>query len=437
MYVSAGQAVRHYQERERQASDAIDRYGTLLAHLQEQLTAVQGEARGARLDLAGAYLPDLDDASFQRAEHLTGYQGFTRRDPRKAMAREKLTLEKTLARIQGDERYRRREYLVGPHGDLTRELEERNQLLEPWEQECSRFEDLDGFLQLVEVKYDTPEFDESWWQPKYWHHWATGDRICETLDMADFGDDVLPAYQKAATERGKWREQVAEVQARIAEVHQLVQTHDESIARIPQLPEIYLDQSQQVLAEYLKGTDLALLEQWLDEESEQHRSIRMGLRKVAGLMAKERFLGEIIQDGVAPLLADLKARRDKYARKQMKFARPKYQYQQIPEGNLDQGFEEKYQKLVTQRDKIEALVDRMVAYDQYERFDLQNDEDLWWVEFTGKRPTRFTPTLRQQFEQHPEARPVHDPRYASNQEAEAVAEAAAAGIVADDLGYLS
>ncbi|MBW1878316.1 MAG: hypothetical protein JRJ84_08145 [Deltaproteobacteria bacterium] len=437
MSVSASEAVRHYQERERQAADAIDRYGALLQHLQKQLSAVRGEGARARRDLAVAYFPDLQDESFHLAEHLTGYRGFTRRDPRLAMAREKLTLEKTLARIQGDERYRRREYLVGPHGELTREREERRQLLEPWVLECRKFEDLDGFEALVEVKYDTPEFTESWWHSKYWHHWAAGDRICETLGMADFGDDVLPAYQKAATEREKWRGQVAEVDARIAEVHQLVQSHDHAVARIPELPEIYLDQSQQVLGEYLKGTDLALLEEWLKEESEQHRAIRMGLRKVAGLMAKERFLQELVQQGITPLLTDLKERRAKYARKQVKYARAKYRYQEIPPEHLDPKFGEKYGKLLVQRDKIETLVDRMVAYDQYERFDLQNDEDLWWLEFTGKRPSRLTPTLRSSFDQHPEARPIHDPRYVTNEEAEAVAQAAAAGITADDLGYLS
>jgi hypothetical protein len=437
MFVSASDAVRHYQEREEQAADAIDRYGTLLQRLQKQLSAIRGEASRARRDLATAYLPNLEDPSFALTEHLTGYRGFSRRDPRTAMAHEKGTLEKTLARIQGDERYRRREYLVGPHGELTREMDERSQLLDPWELECRRFEDLDGFLDLVEVKYDTPEFAESWWRSNYWHHWAAGDRICEELGMADFGDDVLPAYHKAATERGKWRGQVAEIQARIAEVHQLAQSHDDAVARIPRLPEIYLDQSHKVLAEYLKGTDLPLLEEWLQEESEQHRSIRMGLRKVAGLMAKERCLEELIEAGITPLLADLRERRAKYARKQVKYARAKYRYQQIPQEHLDLKFGEKHKKLVTQRDKIETLVDRMVAYDQYERFDLHNDDHLWWVEFTGKRPTRLTPTLRSAHDQRPDARPIYDPRYVSNQEAEAVAQAAAAAVTADDLGYLS
>jgi hypothetical protein len=108
----------------------------------------------------------------------------------------------------------------------------------------------------------------------------------------------------------------------------------------------------------------------------------------------------------------------------------------IPESYLDQKFEAKSIKLQERLDKTDALVDRLVAYDDYEHFDLENDTALWWMEMTRKRPSRLTPRLRAWYDRNPTAVPDLDDDAAQADAARAVAAAASARNTTD-LGYLS
>lgn len=71
------------------------------------------------------------------------------------MPRERKTLERELGQLEADERYARREYLVGPNGSVTRQIAETADLLAPWELECQRFE-VRGRRQLLEL-LDAPQ----------------------------------------------------------------------------------------------------------------------------------------------------------------------------------------------------------------------------------------------------------------------------------------
>lgn len=434
MSVSASQLSQHYRTRSAQAAELIAIYTQLQDRLYTSRDQLEQRAAGARLELARAYLPELSAPAIQRAERLTGFRGFSRRDPLAAMARELAVLQKTIVRIEADERYRKRKSLVGPHGSITRKLEEARSMLEPWEHECARFESLEGFLELVEVGYDTPEYESQWWRGSYWKRWAAGDRICEALGLDDFGDDVLPAYRKVVEPRDRWRGQIAEIEVAVEAIHRMVQERDQAEARAPRLPELYLARSQELLAEFLAGADLALLDEWLKAEGgEPDRAVQMGLRKAAGMAAKIDFLSELAGEGIEPLKDQLAERQRKYDRKISKYSRSKYAYTQFDEVHMDRKFEAKYQKLKGRRDALERVVDKMLRYESYERFDLSNDPELWWREFTGGRPPRQLPKLRGWYDRHPDARPLR----AHTGDGEAAAEAAAAFQVADDLGYLS
>jgi hypothetical protein len=432
---SSIQVVRHYERRERQALKVIAAYGDLLEHLQRAREAIAQQLQAAQLELGMLYLERLDGLALANAERLTGFRGFTRRDPLRAMAKEATRLQKTAAAVAKDPRYVRRQFLVGPHGELTRELAERQSLLEPWEQECARFESLDGFQMLLDLNYDTPLWDQSWLSATYWKAWKAGDAICSALGLDDFGDDVLPAYAKVAGERLKWMGQVREVQARIDQVHELVQLHDRSVAALPKLPAKTLGECQRALADHLSHADLALLEQWQQADDPDNRALLLGLRRLAGLQAKDRVLAETITKGVAPLLEDLRARRAKFARKTVKYGRSKYYTTRWDDSVLDLKFEDKHTKMLEKEAKLRRVMDRMVAYDSYERFELSNDPDLWWFEMTGKSPTRFTPGLRSWYERNPNATVRRDPRVDQAAVRQAVAQAAR--VEDDDLGYLS
>lgn len=433
------EAVRHLQQHEATATSLRDRYHHLATWCQRLSADTFEEIKVACEQLAAAYLPDLSDESLARIERLTGFLGFERRDPRKAIVHERHVIETNIARIRADERYQNRELLAGPHGTLRQKLAEAEEMLAPFQADCDRFETQLGFLELVNNGYDTPDYQVRWWQAGYWQNWATGDRICAALGMKDFGDDVLPAYRKAAEPRDFWRNERNSIQASIDEVHSLVQQHDHAVARLRDLPAAYLAQAQQLLAEHLQHADTALLDEWLAVDPVPDRAIRMALRRVAGLTAKRAILQELHGEGLPALVANIEQRRQKYARKALKLSRPKHSGSWVDDRQLDLAFTDKAQRMAASQGKLERQIQRLIAADNYADFDLANDSNLWWYHFTGTRPPRMAPQLRAWYDRHPDIYVItdhHDYHDHDDHAAEAIAMAAASREL-DDVGYLS
>lgn len=436
------EASEWYHQRRREALRLAAAYEDARTRIQQAADDAGDAAVEARTALAGAYLPELGADALARVAKLTGFRGFERRDPLKAMAHEAVVLRRRIQTAEADERYQRRRWLVGEHGELTRGRAEAMELLEPWEASCSTYEDLDGFLELIEVRYDTPEFSTPFWEPAYWRQWAAGDRICEALGVEDFGDDVLPEYTRVAAERGKWRAEVASWDARIQAVHDVVQARDQAEQRLQTLPERFHEGSVRMLAKFLEHADPTLLEQWAAAESPVDRGIQMGLRRLAGLVAKRDMLGEIAREGLAPAAAGFQRRAEKYSRKSAKFSRSKWAWQTIPDSHLDHKFVAKQAKYAERLRKLEKLVGRIVAYEDYQRFTLSNPPELWWGEMTGKAPGGFTPGLRLWYARHGHRTPELDRDFdpggrRAAKAAAAVAVATVATAAAVEQGYLS
>ncbi len=436
MTISSFVAADHFEKRVDQVTQLLAPFEQLRQQLVRHKAEVTVQARQARLELALAYLPELTAPAIERAERLTGFRGFTRRNPLAALAKHADVLRRTVARVVADERYRRREYILGPAGELTLERTETADMMEPWVAECQRFEGLESFDDLVQTGYDTPAFEISFLTSYYWRLWAAGDRICETLEMEDFGDDVLPAYRKVEAERQRWQAELDRVDAKVDAIHALVREHDQAVAMLPRLPELVYQQSVQLLVAFFENADLALLAQWLDDDQEDDRASKMGLRKAAGLHAKLGYLDELHEVAVKGVITDLSQRRAKYQNKVHKFRRRGRQVS-TTDIERDQRFDEKMPKFHQRHARLSKLVIRIVDYDDYHRFELDNEPDLWWYEFTRSRPSRLTPRLRSWYDEHPEHRPQHDPALREAAAAGALAEATAATAAADDIGYVS
>ncbi len=427
------EVIAHYEECAREAHKLQADFEGLRAEIARVGEAVNVELGKARTDLASAYIgPKLTPEAIAAAEKKTGFRGFTKRNPIEAMEHEGTILAHAIARVRADERYTRRAVLVGPHGELSARVDECRELLAPWEDECGRFEQLDGFLVLVDSGYDTPNWAKFFWEPTYWKQWKQGDAICEALGMDDFGDDVLPAYKAVAAKRREWRGQVANAQQKVQDVHDLVEEHDRSVARIPQLPEIYLQASIRVLADFLAKADVELLSEWTDAED---RPVLVALHRLAGLRAKARFCQEM-HGGVNDFVGQLDARTLKYMRKKTKFQRPKHYGRHHPDSVLDAKFLAKAPKYRSRQEKLRSRLAKLEAFDAYGSFDLSNDPELWWIVMTGKKPTSLTPSLRDWYARHPDRTPVLR-EGVSDDIALAVAQATAAAADEEDLGYVS
>ncbi len=408
MPVNGSQLVSHYSNQANQLSSLIGSHQQLLGELQQQDTKLVDELAAAKRALAAVYLPELTDAAFERAAKLTGFQGFQRRDPRLAMAQEKKILEANLANIESDEHYQHRDTLVGQAGTLQQELDSAKETFAPLQAECEKYETLADFQELVDVGYDTPQFKEKWWNASYWRHWSAGDRICKQLDMKDFGDDVLPAYRKYQEPRDVMRADIQRLTAEIDATHKAVEQHDQLAARYTNLAAIYLAESQDFLGEHLEHADFALLEQWVGSEADLLRPAQMGLRRVAGIIAKRKFTADMAQQGVPQIIGQLQERQQQAQQKAQKFSRPKYAYQTFPDPD---DFSEKAAAIEAQRYKMLQRQNQMMAMDDYYRYDLRQDQSLWWLYFLGSPPPRYYPGLYGYYGRNPGVSVLYDPYY--------------------------
>lgn len=401
-----------FQKQAADLGNVLSEQTELRAEIGGKLGELDQQLAQARRELAAVYLTSLDDAAIERAQKLTGFQGFARRDPRVAMAQERKAISARLPQLENDPRYARRDVLVGPDGTLTQERDQAMEALAPLQTECDRFESLPGFLELVQVGYDTPNFTEHWWQATYWKHWAAGDRICKALGLADFGDDVLPAYKKYRDPRDVLRADVDRIDREIAAVHALVQERDQLADRLTRLPEIYLAEAQQFLGEHLEHADPALLEQWVAGDAELERAVRVGVRKLAGITAKKGFLTEIRDQGLAPSISALDDRRKKANQKRAKFSRPKHAYASFGTNVVDPKFDERTAALRAQNQKLRRRIDALMLADNYYDFDLRNDPSLWWLHLMGGPPPRWAPHTYGYYQANPTLVPLVDPDYA-------------------------
>lgn len=432
------EVAQYYNQQASTLTGLIERHKAIVQDILQRDKGIVAELATAQLTLAQTYLPGLTDRDFERVAKLTGFQGFQRRDPRAAIEHERKVIATTIAKIEADDRYVRRDVLVGPAGTLTQDLEQARDTLKSLQEACDRFEQLDGFLLLVDIGYDTPKFVDKWWHASYWKHWAAGDRICKELGMNDFGDDVLPAYAKVAEPRNFMAEEVARKNNAINEVHELVRERDRLLNRQQNLEAIYLEEAQKFLSEHLLSADPALLEQWAQAEPDLLRPIQIGLRRIAALNAKRAILGDIANTGVPQMIEKLEERRGKARQKIAKFSRPKHAYANFPDSIVDPNVPTKLSGIRQQVDKLEQRVDKLAKADRYEGFDLRNDQQLWWLYLMESPPPRYAPMLFSYYEQRPDANVVLD--RAVELPDDSAGEAAARAFVAGDQeqgGYLS
>lgn len=401
MSVLGHQVANHYRLQAGELSTLIASHRELQGKLKSREQELSEQLLAARRELASVYLRVIDDENLERVARLTGFQGFARRDPRVAREHERKVLQHTIERIEGDDRYQRRDLLVGPSGTLTQELQHAREALAPLQAECERFESLPDFTTLIAIGYDTPAFQEKWWHASYWKHWAAGDRICKQLGMRDFGDDVIPAYNKVCEPRNVLAAEVERLDKQICDVHELVREHDRLVDRLTHLDEIYLGEAQDFLGEHLANADAALLEEWAKSEPDLVRAVQMGVRKIAGLQAKRSILVDITQSGVPQMIRQLEERQQKAYRKHNKFSRPKHAYAAFPNQAIDKSFAKKAHNIRAQLDKLEKRVDTLMANQNYAGFDLRNDPYLWWWYFMGTTPPRYAPHYHEYYQRNP------------------------------------
>ena len=261
-------------------------------------------------------------------------------------------------------------------------------MAETWERECARFEVLEGFQELVQIGYDTPEFAERWWEASYWRHWKLGDAICAALGLADFGDDVLPAWQKAAGPREQWKAEVTRLSAERDAVLDKVQARDQARARLQTLEATYLSESVNVLAEHIRGADFGLLEQWRGDD----RAVELLLRRVSGLAARAAYFQDLKDGKLAELLQNLGEQQRKIGRKRVKYRMAKHMASEVAVPEL--ALRQKLEKIRDRRVATTRANQKVSSFDDFERWQVPDNHISWWTVWVNSPPPAWTPEWR-------------------------------------------
>lgn len=418
-----------------ESSQLLGRYAKLREQIGHDVAHYQGEARAAFRDLAAAYLPELSAEAFDAVAKLTGFRGFARRNTLQVLERERTVRQHTITNVLRNPEYQQRRSLVGMGGAYSQALREAEEMLAPWEEACARFESQPRWAELLETRYDTPEFSVSWLSPRYWKLWAAGDAICEALEMDDFGDDVLPAFREVDGHRQKWRAEVAAAKAKVDGVHELVRKHDQAVQELPHLEETVHNQAVDGLGEFLESADAGLLESWLPEDHPNHRTLLVAIRRAAGLSARASLLTQLEREAIGADIQAIQERSAKHRRKREKFLRPKRANTMHAENNADPKYTAKRAKFSDRIESYGRILQKMRAYDRYERFSVDdNDPELWWRELTGGRPPRKMTRLRAWYDRNPDARVRKDTARVA---AEAVSRVVAQQPTTNAMDYLS
>jgi hypothetical protein len=412
MPMEARQVALHFARRERQAGTAARWFEALHRRCAEARRAVEDQRRRAAEALAAACLPALDPEALVRCRRLSGYEGFVDCDPHRGLLLERRRLERSVARVEADPRWQAREHTTSTAEANAEARRETLEMLAPWEEECARFERLDGFQTLLGCGYGTADFALRWWQPEHWSAVRLAESLARSLGMADFDDELLPAWRHAEAQRAWWRRTLAELDAELEILRALEAERAAALERLAGLEDAILAEARTRLAEHLVDADAASLARRLDDEAGDASDtveVRRALRRLACVEARARFLAELEHDGLEPLIAELRARAGTWAESASAARGAARRRARISDAALAPDFDAEFKRHDARRRRLEAMIDTLERFDDSDPFALGNPWRLWWIEIFGEaRPPRALPRTRRWLKRHPEARPLRE-----------------------------
>lgn len=344
-------------------------------------------------------LPNLSQEAFNDVRTFTGYGQFHVRNPLARIDEERRTLAQTIAQIEADPRFQRADELINPtSGELILKIEAFRRQCQPVFDAAHRYEALPHFLILIERNYGTDEYPLRPWNLDYYLDWKNADEIVEQLGKENFDfcrHDYLHLWQA----RDQMKRELQTLEQEIAAVHQLVEHHRQASYRLANLPELILQESRLALREHLSFVDRDQLFSWAQGDRSREALIKMlhGVEKKNDYlkqMANHQFVyeREMLQTAIAKL-----------EKKIAKFSRPKYAGMGaiISDAEAAAWLADPRQKLGERRDRFWKNYDRVIVFQEYDRYDYGRDL-LWWDLMTdGRVDGSFIPEVREYYTSHP------------------------------------
>ena len=366
------------------------------------------EARQQVLDeLAALVLPALVKTDLDAVNVLTGFRGFIVNDPIAAFHTRRDQLSSRIAAIESDPRYVNRERLTdATAGDLTlvrEEILKKRQVISP---SLERFTAQEGFQSLAERGYGTPQYRESWISLQYYRDWQRGDEIEEALAPATLPGlepkltpfaELVAQYRRLCATDAEYARDLAQADAKIKEVTDLISEHQNAATTLPKLAHIVLQESRQALRDHLEYLDREELGQRVANVPDTLTAVK----KLHGIEKQILYLEELRRNFLQTEKTALDTYIGKLRRKTDKYLRPKNVGAAIPATEANNWLKDPRPKLKIRRTQYEQGFQRVHNFNNYNSYQYGSN-GLWWdVVMDGTLDGDFIPEVSHYRQQYP------------------------------------
>jgi hypothetical protein len=359
-------------------------------------------------ELATIYLPNIVPATTEAILPLTGFRAFSLKSPNEELHARRDTLSRRIAEIEKDPLYVNRQQLIDPIvGEHTLAKEKVGSQKELIDQSVSRFESLEGFLDLLERNYDTPDYNVSKLSLQYYRDWKRGDEIEDSfISHGKEGEKIRPSfsdlayqYRQVKQAADNYQSDIDRLDREIGKINGLVAEREEALRSLTTLADDVLAEARARLLDHVQHADRADLA----ERAKDRPEILATLKHIEGLEKKTEYLEALTRQYVD---SDAEALLDRIAsleKKAIKYSRPKNRSARVPASDAERWLKDPTPKLRQRWGRYHTSHTTIYSFNRYDNYDFFSNY-LWWDVMTdGRLDGNFIPEVSDYRATNPEA----------------------------------
>jgi hypothetical protein len=417
--IKAQDFVRQAQKRREELKQTLQENHNAQNDYEQKHTALAEARAQALVALAELILPGLTPETVAAVLPLTGFRAFEVKSPFERLDERRRALTATIAEIENDARFTRREQILA---ELAPKQAALNQDLLKLAADLGRYTQEEGFVALADCGYGTPAYARKWWDLSYYADWKRGDELEERLSppavpgleqkLVPFGE-LAARYFRVKRAHDACRAEFDAVTEDVRAVQNLVRIHEESAQGLTIAAHDTLENCRadlQTHLEYLDREDLA-------RRCAARPDLVEAVKKLHGLEKKAEYLVELRLHYLEPERELLNKQIDKLGQKAAKFSRPKNYRAQIPATDANAWLADPRPKLNERRNRYRQAYSRINSFQDYHRYEYGGSA-LWWdVILEGVLNGDFIPEVRDHRTRFPPAAKRRD-KYAATMQPE-------------------
>lgn len=232
------------------------------------------------------------------------------------------------------------------------------------------------FVELVDQRYDTPDYAVKFWQVSYYRHWKHGDLIVEKHG-ARYGVETFGAlavkYLAEREARDTLHAQLRGVREQTRAIGHAINDVDTLRQQLQDVPATVLTDTRRRVREHLKDLPEAEVFKLLQHSP----ASTLAYKRVIGLQKQMDYLRELARETRAPIQA-LRTQSNKLHRKAAKMMRTKNYSRTFSRHEVDRTVGvDKSASWAKRRQRLHETRTRVVEFHHYDRYDPMRDL-LWW-----------------------------------------------------------